>query len=149
MKILASNKKAYFNFDVLDSIEAGIVLEGWEVKSAKGGRISLSGSYIKIKLNELWLSGATIADYKFSLGLHIPDRERKILLHRKEILKLIAGTKQEGGTLVPLEILENDKKIIKIMVALVKGRKRFDKRQVLKERDVKKRLNFDRKRYNI
>jgi len=152
MKVLASNKKAYFNFDILESVEAGIILNGWEVKSAKAGRINLSGAYIKIKNDALFLINANIAAYKFSaspISENEQLRERKLLLHRKQILALNTSLKQSGTTLVPLEIVQNNRGLVKVVVALVRGRKKYDKRAKLKEQDLKIRIDSDRKRYNI
>jgi len=151
MKVLASNKKAYFDFDVLESIIAGISLYGWEVKSVKEGRISLNGAYIKTISNELFLDGAVITPLKYSpaVSQNEESRQRKLLLTKKQISLLTASAKQPGNTMVPLEILENEKGLIKVNLALVKGRKKFDKRQKLKEKDIKKQINFERKKYNI
>lgn len=152
MKILASNKKAYFNFDILESFESGIVLNGSEVKSVKEGRISLAGSYIKIKNSEMFLLNTKIPQYKFSairLTEAEESRERKLLMHKKQIANLDTKLKQSGTTLVPLEVFTNDKSLIKVTVSLVKGRKKFDKRAKLKEKDMKRGVENDRKRYRI
>lgn len=151
MKTLIDNKKAYFNFEVLDKYEAGIILEGWEVKSLKSGRGSISGSYIKIKSNEIFLIGATIAALSTSISKSADEekRDRKILLHKNQIAKILLEIKKSGITAVPLEIYSNEKGIIKIVVGLVKGKKKFDKRNKLKEEDIKRRLDQDRKKYNF
>lgn len=151
MKVLASNKKAYFDFDVLESVVAGISLSGWEVKSVKAGRISLNGAYIKIHDSEFFLDGSVIPSLKYSpLATKAQEsRQRKLLLTRKQIALMSAKAKQAGNTIVPLEVLENEKGLVKVNVALVKGRKKFDKRQNLKEKDIQKQINFERKKYNI
>lgn len=151
MKILASNRKAYFNFDILDKFEAGIILYGWEVKSIKAGRISLNGAYIKFKNGEAFLSGATITRLKTAgpESLSENNPEKKLLLNKKELQKINSDSKAKGSTVVPLEIYQNDKGMIKVEIALVKGRKIFDKRQKLKELDQKRSIDADRKRYNI
>ncbi len=151
MKVLASNKKAYFNFDILDQVEAGILLEGWEVKSIKSGRISLDGAYVKEKNGEFYILQSNVPKYKFSTNGAVMDehRDRKLLMHKKQIVNLHSKSKQEGATIVPLEVIQNDKGLVKVTVALVKGRKSFDKRAKLKERDQKRRIEQDRKKYNI
>jgi SsrA-binding protein len=151
MKILTSNKKAYFNFDILDKLEAGIILEGWEVKSIKQGRMSLDSSYIKEEKGGFFLINSKVPKYKFSDASvnMVEDRQRKLLLNKREIISLNSQSKQEGATIVPLEIIQNDKGLIKVIVALVKGRKKFDKRNVLKEKDMKRRIDTERKKYNV
>ena len=151
MKVLASNKKAYFNFEILEKFEAGIVLKGWEVKAIKASRVSFSGSYIKPIKSELFLEGTSVHQLKYSLpkGNEEQNRSRKLLLKRKEIDKITAGGKMKGNTSVPLEIVEDNKGLVKVVVALVRGRKKFDKRQKLKEREMAKKINFERKKYNF
>lgn len=151
MKVLASNKKAYFDFDILDNVIAGVSLFGWEVKSIKSGKISLNGAYIKIVNQELFLENATIPVLKYAYN--VPNKEenrkRRLLLTKRQIFTLIASAKQPGNTIVPLEVIENDSGLIKLNVALVKGRKKFDKREKIKQKDVEKRINIERKKYNI
>jgi SsrA-binding protein len=151
MKILASNKKAYFDFDILENVVAGISLVGWEVKSIKAGKISLNGAYIKIVDGEMYLENAVVPSLKYTANVsqHQESRKRKLLLTKRQISVLTANAKQPGNTIVPLEIVENDSGLIKVNIALVKGRKKFDKREKLKEKDVQKRINFERKKYNI
>jgi len=151
MKTLIDNKKAYFNFEVQDKYEAGLILEGWEVKSLKTGRGSINSSYIKIKGSEVYLVNATIATWKSGF-IKSPEEERKdrkILLNREEIKKINIKVKQVGITAVPLELYTNDKGIIKITVGVVRGKKKFDKRQKLKDEDMKRRIDQDRKKYNF
>jgi SsrA-binding protein len=151
MKVLASNRKAYFDFDILENIVAGISLDGWEVKAIKASKISLNGAYIKVVNQELFLEGVSVTPLKFSPAESKSQetRKRKLLLTKRQITLLTASAKIAGNTLVPLEVVENEKGLIKINVALVKGRKKFDKRQKLKEKDIKKQINFERKKYNI
>lgn len=151
MKQIFSNKKAYFNFDVLDKVESGIILYGWEVKSLKNGRIDVSSAYIKEKNGELFLIGSKIPNWKSAQNSNykLEDRDRKLLAHKKEIVKLVTSAKQSGVTMVPLDGYINDSGIIKITVALVRGKKKFDKRAKIKERDLKRRIDSDRKKYNI
>ncbi len=151
MKVLASNKKAYFDFDILENIVAGISLVGWEVKSIKAGKISLNGAYIKVLNGEMYLENAVVPSLKYTpnVSQHQESRKRKLLLTKRQISVLTANAKQPGNTIVPLEVVENDSGLIKVNVALVKGRKKFDKREKLKEKDIQKRINFERKKYNI
>ena len=151
MKVLASNKKAYFDFDVLENVVAGISLYGWEVKSVKANRISLNGAYVKINSQEFFLDGASITPLKYSPAVSKNEeiRQRKLLLTKKQISLLTSSAKQAGNTIVPLEIIENEKGLVKVNIALVKGRKKFDKRQKLKEKDVQKQINIKKKKYNV
>lgn len=151
MKVLASNKKAYFDFDILENVVAGISLVGWEVKSIKAGRLSLNGAYIKSQGSEMFLEGVSVQPLKYAQNSSKNEttRKRKLLLTKRQISLLSASAKQAGNTLVPLEIIENDKGLVKVNLALVKGRKKYDKRQKLKEKDQKRQINFERKKYNI
>jgi len=136
MKVFSENKKAEFNYTILEKFEAGIVLQGGEVKSIKEGKISLSNSYIDFKNNEVFLIGSKIAPYQ----PHNPsaefkkDRERKLLLHKKQINYLIGKSQQKGMTIIPLKIYERGGKI-KVEIALAKGKKKFDKKEKIKNRD--------------
>lgn len=151
MEILSSNKKAYFDYDVLDKIEAGISLFGWEVKSIKNGSMSLAGSYIIFKNGEVFLTGSYVPSWKFSpkVSKEIEQRERKLLLNKSEINNLENKAKQSGNSVVPLEVYKNNGGIIKVQIGLVKGKKKFDKRKKLKERDLKRRVDTERKEYNF
>ncbi len=151
MKVLGSNKKAYFNFEVIETISAGMVLKGWEVKSIKAGRISLAGSYIKIIGDEFFLEGTNVPKLKTVSNFVKADetRQRKLLLKKRQIKSLTAKSKEKGLTIVPLEVVQDERGLIKAEIALVRGRKKFDKRAKLKEQDIKKRVNQDRKFYNI
>jgi len=151
MKTLIDNKKAYFDFEVLDKYEAGIVLQGWEVKSIKTGKGSINGSFIKIFGGEAFLINAVFPTWKSGIT-HSPEEERKqrkLLLQKSQIKRIEAELKQTGITVVPLEIFENDGRLIKLTLGLVKGKKKFDKRQKLKDLDVQRRLEQDRKTYNF
>ena len=114
-------------------------------------RISLNGAYIKIQKGEFFLDGALITSFKYSPQASKTEesRQRKLLLTKKQISLLSANAKQPGNTIVPLEVQENEKGLVKVNVGLVKGRKKFDKRQNLKEKDIKKQIDFERKKYNI
>ncbi|CEM60902.1 SsrA-binding protein SmpB [Treponema phagedenis] len=135
-KIIAKNKKAFFNYTVEDSIECGLVLEGTEVKSVREGRISFPDSFAEIINLEVWLKNFSIAEYPFSsIFNHDPNRPKKLLLHKDEIKRLQRKTEEKGYTLIPLEFyLKNG--IIKVQLGICKGKKLFDKRADIKERDI-------------
>lgn len=139
-KVIAENRKARFNYFVEDSYDCGIVLEGTEVKSVKNGNISFPDSYAEIKNGEVWLYGWHISEYAYSSVFnHNPDRPKKLLLRREEIKRLTRKTQEKGYTLVPLVFyLKNG--IVKVTLGLCKGKKEFDKRATIKERDVKREM---------
>jgi len=142
MPTLAINKKAKFDYEMLETFEAGLVLTGQEVKSARLGQISLSGSYIVIdKQRNVNLLNATISAYKMAGPLpdYDPNRTRKLLLHAREIDYLTGKTQHSGLTLVPLSLYTKNNKI-KLEFALAKGKKKADKRQTIKERETKKEI---------
>ena len=129
------NKKAYFNYFIKREIEAGIVLVGTEIKSVKKGSINITDSYIRIKNGEAYIINMFIEKYDAaSIFNHEVTRERKLLLHKKEIKKLLEEVKQEGYTLVPLKVyLKNGK--AKILIGVARGKKLYDKREAIKKRD--------------
>ena len=129
------NKKAYFNYFIKREIEAGIVLKGTEIKSVKKGSINITDSYIRIKNGEAYIINMFIEKYETaSIFNHEETRERKLLLHKKEIKKLLEEVKQEGYTLVPLKVyLKNGK--AKILIGVARGKKLYDKREAIKKRD--------------
>ena len=130
------NKKAYFNYFVESEIECGIALWGTEIKSVRNGSVDIKDSYIRIKNNEAFIINMYIAKYENgSIFNHDEHRERKLLLHKKEIIKLKSKVKEEGYTLVPLKIYIKDNHA-KIMIGLCKGKKLYDKRESIKERDL-------------
>ena len=137
MKVFADNKNAYFNYEILEKFEAGIVLLGSEVKSIKTGRVSIRGSYIILKDNEPYLVGANIPPYqpKNSPADYNPERFRKLLLNRKEIDQLIGKTKEKGLALIPLKIYGKNA-IIKLEFGIGKGKKKSDKRETIKKRET-------------
>jgi SsrA-binding protein len=151
MKSINNNKKAYFNFEILEKVEAGIVLEGWEVKSIKSGAINLASAYIKEKEGSLYLTNSRIPLWKSSFvkNTKLEDRDRKLLMHKKEAKNLANKAKIAGNTIVPLEVYINDSGLIKILIALVKGKKKFDKRAKLKNEDLKRRIELERKQHNF
>lgn len=150
MKLLAQNRRARFDYDILKEYEAGIVLKGYEVKSVKNNRASLKGAFVVAHDEELFLVNSHIPMYEFSGNIpdYDPERSRKLLLHKKEISYLHGKSKTEGLTLVPLSMY-NKKGKIKVLFALAKGKKRYDKRQTIKEREdnIKIEREMKKKRY--
>ena len=135
-KLIAQNKKARHDYHLEDFLEAGLVLQGTEVKSLRAGRASLVDAYAHVKNGEVWLENAHIPEYdQGSWTNHEPRRSRKLLLHREEIAKLVGKTKESGLTLVPLSIYFKDGKA-KVEIALARGKRSYDKRQSLAERDA-------------
>jgi SsrA-binding protein len=135
---LVSNKKALHNFEVIETYEAGIVLQGTEIKSLRNHGGSLQDSWVKIVANELWLVGGSIAPYRFAnVFNHEERRERKILMHRHEISRLKISLTEKGFTLIPLSFYLS-KGRVKVRLALGKGKKIGDKRAAIKERDDKR-----------
>ena len=145
---VASNKKAFRNFELVENFEAGIVLLGTEVKSLRLGTVDLSGSYARINNDECWLIGTSIAQYEqAALNNHEPLRKRKLLLHRLELRKLKTKLDQRGFTLVPLRIYFNNRGIAKVQLGLAKGKRQYDKRKSITDRQQKRDLDRDTKKY--
>jgi SsrA-binding protein len=144
IKVIATNRKASHNYFLLDKYEAGIVLQGSEIKSVRSGQISIKEAYVKTDGTEAWLVNAHIAPYDPASHLnHTPKRERKLLLHKKEIIRLWNEVNKKGVTIVPLRIyLKNGK--AKVEIAIAKGKRKGDKRQKISrretEREIKKAL---------
>ena len=135
-KLIAQNKKARHDYHLEEVMEAGLVLQGTEVKSLRAGRASLVDAYAHVKNGEVWLENAHIPEYlQGSWTNHEPRRPRKLLLHREEIAKLVGKTKESGLTLVPLSLYFKDGKA-KVEIALARGKRSYDKRQTLAERDA-------------
>ena len=140
IKTVATNRKAYHNYHIGDSIEAGIVLTGSEIKSIRAGRVSLGDAYVRPERGELWLLNAHIARYEASSYLsHEPTRPRKLLLHRKEIKSLASKVSEKGLTLVPIRLYIKGS-IAKVEVALAKGKKLYDKRESIGRREMEREL---------
>jgi SsrA-binding protein len=133
-KLIASNKKARHDYHILDTFEAGMVLTGSEVKSLRMGRASLVDGYVFIENGEAWLDAAYIPEYlNGSWTNHTPRRKRKLLLHRQQIDKMYQKTREGGMTIVPLQLYFKDGRA-KVEIALAKGKKEYDKRQTLREK---------------
>ena len=136
IKTLATNRKAYHNYHIEDSLEAGIALTGTEIKSIRGGRVSLIDAYVRPEAGELWLLNAHIARYEAgSYMSHQPTRPRKLLLHRKQIDSLTSKVLERGFTLVPLRLYIKDSRA-KVEVALARGKKLYDKREAIARQDT-------------
>ena len=148
IKLIATNKKAWHNYQIESEYEAGIVLAGSEVKSIREGKVSFQDSYADIKNGEIFLRQLHISPYKYAYYTnHETHRTRKLLLHRYEIRKLSSKIKERGYTLVPLKIyFKNDK--IKVLIGLGRGKKLYDKRETIKLKDVKRDLDRERKKYS-
>ncbi len=134
-KIIAENRKARFNYEIGEVVEAGIALTGTEVKSLRQGKATIGESYADAKGGEIWLVNANIPEYlQASRFNHAPKRPRKLLLHRRQIDKLAAAVDREGMTIIPLKMFFNDKGRAKIEIALGRGKKLHDKRETEKKR---------------
>ncbi|MCT4633170.1 MAG: SsrA-binding protein SmpB [Firmicutes bacterium] len=139
--LVANNKKAYYEYFIEDQMEAGIVLKGTEVKSVRMGKANIKESYAQIKDGELFIHGMNISPYEKGNIYNVdPIRVRKLLLHRKQINKLIGYTKQKGFTLVPLKIYLNEKGLVKILIGVGRGKKNYDKRQDIAKKDSQRRI---------
>jgi len=138
-KLIAENRRARFDYFLEEKLEAGIMLTGTEVKALREGRANIAESYVGVQGRDLALVNANIPEYgpanRFN---HEPRRQRKLLLHRKQLDKLIAAAQREGRTLVPTRLYFNDKGLVKLEVALAKGKKEHDKRATESERDWKR-----------
>lgn len=147
MEIL--NRKAKFNYFIEEEMECGIELLGSEVKSIREGSCNIKDSYARIKNNEVYVINMFIKNYsKTGEAFKINEtRERKLLLHKKQILKLKDKTTKEGYTLVPLKIYFSEKNKAKLLLGVCKGKKNYDKRETIKERDIKRKIEKDLKRY--
>lgn len=140
IKIIATNRKANFQYEILNRYEAGIVLLGTEVKSLRDSKVNLSDAYCRINNHEIWLVGCHINEYKFgNLNNHDPLRKRKLLMNKKEIRKLKAKLEELSLTLIATKIYFKNSKI-KIEIALAKGKKLFDKRETIKKRETERKL---------
>ena len=147
MGVVAKNRRAYFDYDHLEKFEAGIVLMGQEVKSIKSGRINLSGSYVILRGNEAYLVNANVPPYqpKNTPEDYNPTRPRKLLLNRSEIKYLVGKSEQKGLTLVPLRVYTKKEKI-KLEFAIARGRKKADKKDLIKKRESEKEIKRELKK---
>lgn len=138
-RISIKNKRASFEYFLIDRYTAGIVLTGTEIKSIRAGKASLADSYCAFNGNELFVIGMHIAEYAFgTYNNHVPKRDRKLLLNMKELRKLKSKSSEKGYTIVPIEMFVNEKGLAKLEIALAKGKHFYDKRDSLKEKDSKR-----------
>lgn len=138
---LVSNRRAFHDYEILETFEAGIVLKGTEIKSLRNGGGGLEEAYVKVLHNELWLIGSRIAPYRFgNIQNHEEKRDRKLLMHKREIRRIKEATQQKGLTVVPLAIYLKAGRA-KVKIGLAKGKKTYDKRASIKEREDKRRMD--------
>ncbi len=148
MKNITVNKKALHEYEIIEKFEAGMVLRGSEVKSIREGKVNLKDAYVLIRDREAFLNNSHIAAYSnASYNNHEPERERKLLLNRKEIAKVHKKIKERGFSLIALRMYFNPKGIVKLEIALAKGKRRWEKKQKIKERDIKKDVDRELKHY--
>lgn len=140
--VTIKNKRATFDYELIDTYTAGIVLTGTEIKSIRLGKAGLADTYCYFSHGELWVKGMHIAEYFYgSYNNHVARRDRKLLLNRKELNKLERATKESGFTIVPVRVFINEKGLAKMVVALAKGKKQYDKRESLKEKDDRREMD--------
>ncbi|MDH8677200.1 SsrA-binding protein SmpB [Fusibacter bizertensis] len=149
MKLIAQNKKAWHDFFIEETYEAGMELFGTEVKAIRGGKASIKESYAEIKNGEVFVTGMNITPYDFGNRYNQdPLRVRKLLLHKREIAKLLNFTTREGYTLVPLKVYINERGLVKMSIAVAKGKKLYDKRATLAKKDADRHIQKTLKAYN-
>jgi SsrA-binding protein len=145
-KINIKNKRAYFDYEILEKFVAGMVLTGTEIKSVRMGKASLADSYCLILENEMYVKGLQIAEYKYgSYNNHEPSRDKKLLLERSEIRRLARKTRESGNTIIVLRLFISGNGYAKIEIALAKGKKNYDKRESLKQKDAKRQMDRSKK----
>ena len=149
IKVLQTNKKAYFNYEIIEDLEAGISLEGTEVKSLRAGKFSFTDSYIKIENGEMWLIGFTIQPYdKGSIFNHQPNRNRRLLVHKQEIKRFKRKVEEKGLTLIPTKMYIKGN-LMKVQVSLCRGKALHDKKDAIKERDLDRQAKREAKDYKF
>jgi SsrA-binding protein len=143
-----SNKKARFNYDILETCEAGLILVGSEVKSLRAGQASIEEAYVRFIEEKPWLVGATISPYeKAHQENHDPNRPRQLLMHRREIHRWLGKVKERGLTIVPLKLYFGPRGFAKVQVALAKGKAMHDKRKQIRDRDMRRDLDRQMRKY--
>lgn len=147
METIIENRRAKFDYSILQTYEAGFALTGFEVKAAKAGRMSLTGAFVVMRDNEAWLLNATISPYqpKNTPSGYDPERSRRLLLHRSEIKELIGKTSQSGLTIIPLKVYTSHNRV-KILIGLARHKKQGDKRETIKKREAQREINRTLKR---
>jgi len=140
--VLATNKKATHDYEILEKLDAGMVLTGAEAKSAKSGGISLRGAYVTFRGEEAYLTGAQISAYKYAKKIesYDPTHSRKLLLHNKELAHLRGKKEERGLTIVPLSVYSTPRGRVKVTIAVVRGKREFEKRATIKKRDVEREI---------
>ena len=147
-KNVSVNRKAFHDYEILSKHEAGIVLLGTEIKAIREGRVNLKDAYIDVKSGEAVLRGAHIGQYSnASINNHEPERPRKLLLHRREINKFIQRVMVKGVSIIPLRLYFIENGRLKIEIALAKGKRSYDKKSAIKDRDIKREVNRELKNY--
>jgi SsrA-binding protein len=143
-----NNRQAYFNYAIEDKYTAGVALLGTEVKSIREGKVSFNDAFCLFEQQELWVRGLYIAEYKLgTTNNHLAVHDRKLLLTKRELKKLANKMKEKGYTIVPLKVFFNEKNLVKVEIGLGKGKKLYDKRETLKERDTQKEIKRTLNKY--
>lgn len=142
MAVFTQNKKAFFDFEILEKFQGGLVLQGQEVKSIRRGRMQLQGAYLGLKKGELWLLGSTIPPYQpnNTPSFYKPNRDRKVLVQKRELATLIGKIQERGLTLVPLSVYSTAAGMMKLEFAVGRHKKKWDKREMLKKQDVEREM---------
>jgi len=141
VKVIVTNRKAFHEYNIIETVEAGIALTGSEIKSVRAGKVSLGDAYVKSEGKQMWLYNAHIARYDAASYMgHDPVRPRRLLLHRKEIMNFTSQSVQKGFTLIPLRLYIKDS-YAKLEIALARGKRQFDKREAIAERESKRKLD--------
>jgi SsrA-binding protein len=149
-KIEIVNRKASHEYFFVNEFDAGIMLTGTEVKSIRGGNANLNDAYCAFEKGELWIRNLYIAEYEFGTDAnHMPRRQRKLLLKKPELRKLERGIKEKGSTIVPYKIFFSERGLVKITVCLARGKKMYDKRETIKDRENKRELDRVNKAYKV
>ena len=140
-QIQIKNKRASFDYEFIETFSAGIVLTGTEIKSIRLGKASLVDTYCVVERGEVWVKNMYIAEYFYgTYNNHVVRRDRKLLLNKKEIRNIHSAAKNNGFTIIPSKMFINDKGLVKVVIAIAKGKKEYDKRQTIKERDDKREM---------
>ena len=147
-KINVRNRRATFDYEILEEFVAGVVLAGTAIKSIRAGKVSMVDSFCYFDKGELWVRGINIAEYAWgTCNNHVPRRDRKLLLNRKELNKIQRALQDRGLTVVGLRLFLNERGLAKVVVGLARGRKAYDKREYLKENDAKREMDKAMKKY--
>jgi SsrA-binding protein len=142
IKNIAENRKARHRFEILESVECGVMLRGSEVKTLRDGKVSLEEAYGRVRDGELWLVNCDIPEYKqATVWNHEPKRPRKLLVHRRQLEKLTTRAREKGFTLVPLHLYFSERGLVKLVLGVCKGKKLHDKRETLKRADAARRID--------